>query len=50
MILTCKINHSNEISLFNLVKNEVFYKILGLFCQQLKIQDDGSVNPVYLKK
>ena len=44
MTLKCKNNHSNEFSVFKLVKNEVLQKILGLFCQKLKIQDcrDGN--------
>ena len=33
------LNHKkNHISVFKLVKNEVLHKILGLFCQKLKIQ------------
>ena len=32
-------NHTNEIGVFKLVKNEVLHKILGLICQKLKIQD-----------
>ena len=35
-----KINHSNKISVFKLVKNEVLDNILGLFFQKLKIQDN----------
>ena len=38
MTLERKNNHSNEISVFKLGKNEVLHKILGLFCQKLKIK------------
>ena len=34
-----KNNHSNEFSVFKLVKNEVLNKIQGLSCKKLKIQD-----------
>ena len=42
--LKSKNNHSNEISVFKLGKNEVLHKILGIFCQKLNIQymADGS--------
>ena len=44
MTLKRKNNHSTEFSVFKLVKNEILHKILGLFCQKLKIQDcrDGN--------
>ena len=38
MTLNCKNNHTNGISVFKLVKNEVLHEILGLFCQKVKIQ------------
>ena len=39
-----KNNHSTEFSVLKLVENEILHKILGLFCQKLKIQDvrDGN--------
>ena len=39
MTLKSKNNHANEISVFKLVKNEVLHKIVGIFRQELKIQD-----------
>ena len=39
MTLNRKINHTNEINVFKLVKNEVLHEILGLLCQNIKIQD-----------
>ena len=36
MTLNRKINHTNEIGVF---KNEVLHEILGLLCQNSKIQD-----------
>ncbi len=33
MTMNLKNNHTNEISVFKLVKNEVLHKIPGLFCQ-----------------
>ena len=41
-----KSNHSNEFSVFKLVKNEVLHKILGLFCEKLKIQDGRDGNHI----
>ena len=38
MTLNRKNNHTNAISVFKLVENEVLHEILGLFCQKLKIQ------------
>ena len=37
-------NYSTEFSVFKLVKNEIFHKILGLFCQKLKIEDGRDDN------
>ena len=34
-----KKNRSTEFSVFKLGKNEIIHKILGLFCQTLKIQN-----------
>ena len=39
MILNRNNNHTNKISVLNLVKNEVLHNILGIFCKKLKIQD-----------
>ena len=39
MTLNRKNNHANGISVLELVKNEVLHKIVGIFCQKLKIQD-----------
>ena len=39
-----KNNHSTEFSVFKLVENEILHKILGLFCQKLKIQDGRDDN------
>ena len=47
MTLNPKINHTNGISVFKLVKNEVLYKILGRSCQKLKIQD-GQRKPFWI--
>ena len=41
MTLDRKINHSNEICVFKLVKHEVLHTILGLFFQRLKICGDS---------
>ena len=38
MTLNRKNYHTNGISVFKLVKNEVLHEILGFFCQKLKIQ------------
>ena len=39
-----KNNYSTEFSVFKLVENEILHKILGIFCQKLKILDgcDGN--------
>ena len=44
MTLKRKNNHSTEFGVFKLVEDEILHKILGLFCQKLKIQDglDGN--------
>ena len=39
MSLNHKNNHTNAISVFKLVKNEVLHEILRLLCQNIKIQD-----------
>ena len=39
MTLKSKNNHTNGINVFKLVKNEVLHEILGLLCQNIKIQD-----------
>ena len=39
MTLNRKNNHTNGISVLKLVENEVLHKILGIFCQKVKIQD-----------
>ena len=44
MTLNRKNNYSTKFSVFKLVKNEILHKILGLFCQKLKIQDDRDGN------
>ena len=44
MTLKRKNNHSTEFSVFNLVENVIIHKILGLFCQKLKIQDGWDGN------
>ena len=44
MTLKRKNNHSTEFSVFNLVENVILHKILGLFCQKLKIQDGRDGN------
>ena len=44
MTLKRKNNHSTEFSVFKLVKNGILHKILGLFCQKLKIQDGRDGN------
>ena len=41
-----KNNHSNEFSVFKLVKNKVLHKILGLSCEKLKIQDGRDCNHI----
>ena len=45
MTLKRKNNHSAEFIVFKLVKNEKLHKILGLFCQKLKIQDGREYQP-----
>ena len=35
--LNCKNNHTNDIRVFKLGKNEVLHKILGLLCQKFKM-------------
>ena len=44
MTLKRKNNHSTEFSVFKLVENVIFHKILGLFCQKLKIQDGNHLS------
>ena len=44
MILKRKNNHFTIFSVFQLVENEILHKILGLFCQKLKIQDGRDGN------
>ena len=44
MTLKRKNNHSTEFSVFKLGENEILHKILGLFCQKLKIQDGRDGN------
>ena len=44
MTLKRENNHSTEFSVFKLVENEILHKILGLFCQKLKIQDGRDGN------
>ena len=44
MTLKRKNTHSTEFSVLNLVENEIWHKILGLFCQKLKIQDGHDGN------
>ena len=44
MTIKRKNNHSTEFSVFKLVENEILHKILGLFCQKLKIQDGRDGN------
>ena len=44
MTLKRKNNHSTEFSVLKMVKNEILHKILGLFCQKLKIQDGRDDN------
>ena len=39
MTLNRKNNHTNGISVFKLVKNEVLHEIEGLLCQNIKFQD-----------
>ena len=39
MTLNRKNNHTNGISVFKLVKNEILHEILGLLWQNIKIQD-----------
>ena len=41
-----KNNHSTEFSVFKLVENVILHKILGLFCQKLKIQDGRNGNHI----
>ena len=47
MTLKRKNNHSTEFDVFKLVENEILHKILGLFCQKLKIQDGRRKPWVY---
>ena len=44
MTVNRKNNHSTEFSVFKLVEKEILHKILGPFCQKVKIQDglDGN--------
>ena len=44
MTLKRKNNLSTEFSVFKLGENEILNKILGLFCQKLKIQDGRDGN------
>ena len=44
MTLKRKNNHPTEFSEFKLVGNEILHKIIGLFCQKLKIQDGREGN------
>ena len=44
MTLNCKHNHTDKISVFKLVKNLVLHEIIGLLCQNIKIQD-GRQHP-----
>ena len=44
MTLKRKYNHSTEFNVFNLVENEILHKIIGLFCQKLKMQDGRDGN------
>ena len=37
MTLNYKNNHTNDIKVFKLGKNEVLHKILGLLCQKFKM-------------
>ena len=37
MTLNCKNNHTNDIRVFKLGKNEVLHKILGLLCQKFNM-------------
>ena len=50
MTLNSKNNHANEISVLKLVKNEVLHKIVGIFCQKLKIQDGRRKPCIYANK
>ena len=51
MTFNLKNNHTNEIYVFKLVKNEVLHKILGLICQKIKIQDGrGQTFLIYTNK
>ena len=42
-----KNNHTKEICVFKLVKNEVLHRILGLICQKFTIQD-GRRQPFWI--
>ena len=44
MTLKRKNTHSTEFSVFKLVENEILHKIIGLFCQKVKIQDGRDGN------
>ena len=50
MTLNNKNNHANGISVLKLVKNEVLHKIVGIFCQKLKIQDGRRKPWIYANK
>ena len=39
MTLNCQHNHTNGISAFKLVKNQVLHETIRLLCQNIKIQD-----------
>ena len=44
MTLKRQNNHSTEFSVSKLVESVILHKILGLFCQNLKIQDGRDGN------
>ena len=44
MTLKRKNNYSTEFNVFKLVENVILQKILGLFCQKLKIQNGRDGN------
>ena len=44
MTVNRKNNHSTEFSVFKLVEKETLHKILGPFCQKVKIQDGRDSN------
>ena len=47
MTFNHKNNHTNEIRVLKLGKNEVLHNIIGLICQKLKIQD-GRWQPFWI--